>query len=294
MIAITTNIDKNIVSGQAIHRFEFGISKGTFWSPSGNALAFYQKDEANVADYPLLDITTRTGSLNSIKYPMAGEASEHGRVGIYIVSENKTIYLQTGEPLDHYVSNVTWSPDEKTIFVVEMNRGQDHFWFNQYDAATGNKIKTLFEEKHDTFLQPIYEPYFIPGEKDQFVWLSERDGFFNIYLYNGNGDLIDQLTDFNWEVTGIKGFNKKTNCLLFEGTSADGRELHAYSVNINSKKVTKLTKTKGVHNVRSNSNGTYLLDSYSNLTTPKQVDVIGTKKGGCYQPFHCSKSTISI
>ena len=285
IIAITTNIDKNIVSGQAIHRFEFGISKGTFWSPSGNSLAFYQKDETNVADYPLLDITTRTGSLKSIKYPMAGEASEHGRVGIYNVKNNNTIYLKTGEPIDHYVSNVTWSPDEKTIFIVEMNRGQNHFWFNQYDATTGVKIKTLFEEKHPTFLQPIYEPYFIPGTEDQFVWLSERDGYFNIYLYNTEGVLIDQLTDFKWEVTGIKGFNNKTNCLLFEGTSADGRELHAYSVHIETKKVTQLTKAKGVHNIKPHSNGRYLLDSYSNLTTPKQVDVIGTKKGGISNLF---------
>ena len=285
MISITGVDDKNIVSGQAIHRYEFGISKGTFWSPSGNNLAFYQKDETNVADYPLLDITTRTGSLKSIKYPMAGEASEHGRVGIYNVTNNKTTYLQTGEPLEHYVSNVTWSPDEKTIFIVEMNRGQDHFWFNQYDALTGIKIKTLFEEKHPTFLQPIYEPYFIPGTEDQFVWLSERDGYFNIYLYSTEGVLISQLTDFKWEVTGIKGFNKGNNSLLFEGTSEDGRELHAYSVNIDSKKVTQLTKAKGVHHAKSHSNGKYLLDSYSNLTTPKQVDVIGTKKGGVANLF---------
>jgi dipeptidyl-peptidase 4 len=285
MIRITDVDDKNIVSGQAIHRYEFGISKGTFWSPSGNNLAFYQKDETNVADYPLLDITTRTGSLKSIKYPMAGEASEHGRIGIYNVTNNKTIYLQTGEPLEHYVSNVTWSPDEKKIFIVEMNRGQDHFWFNQYDAITGKKIKTLFEEKHPTFLQPIYEPYFIPGTEDQFVWLSERDGYFNIYLYNTEGDLINQLTDFKWEVTGIKGFNKENNTLIFEGTSEDARELHAYSVNINSKKVTQLTQANGVHNATAHSNGKYLLDSYSNLTTPKQVDVIGTKKGSVSNLF---------
>lgn len=285
MRTVTENKDRNIVSGQAIHRFEFGISKGTFWSPTGNSLAFYQKDETDVADYPLLDITTRTGSLKSIKYPMAGEASEHGRVGIYNMTNNKTIYLQTGEPLEHYVSNVTWSPDEKTIFIVEMNRGQDHFWFNQYDAITGIKIKTLFEEKHPTFLQPIYEPYFIPGKKDQFVWLSERDGYFNIYLYNTEGVLISQLTDFKWEVTGIKGFNKENNTLIFEGTSEDARELHAYSVNINSKKVIQLTQAKGVHNAIAHSNGKYLLDSYSNVTTPKQVDVIATKKRNVVRLF---------
>lgn len=285
IVVVTDNDDKNIVSGQAIHRYEFGISKGTFWSPTGNSLAFYQKDETNVADYPLLDISTRTGSLNSIKYPMAGEASEHGKVGIYNVETNKTIYLQTGEPLEHYVSNVTWSPDEKTIFIVEMNRGQDHFWFNQYDASTGKKIKTLFEEQHNTFLQPVYEPYFIPGSDDKFVWLSERDGFFNIYLYNTTGELISQLTEFKWEVTGIKGFDKDNNNLIFEGTSEDGRELHAYSINLKSKKINKLTQENGAHHVSLHSNGKYLIDNYSNLTTPKQIDVVETKKGGVTNLF---------
>ena len=142
MITVTSKNDKNIVSGQAIHRYEFGISKGTFWSPSGNTLAFYQKDETEVADYPLLDITTRTGSLNSIKYPMAGEASEHGKVGIYNVKTKKVIYLKTNQPKDFYVSNVTWGPNEKFVYIVEMNRGQDHFWFNQFDASTGEKMKT--------------------------------------------------------------------------------------------------------------------------------------------------------
>ena len=68
-IAVTNSEDKNIVSGQAIARSEMGITKGTFWSPKGNFLAFYQKDESNVTDYPLVDITTTPASLNNIKYP---------------------------------------------------------------------------------------------------------------------------------------------------------------------------------------------------------------------------------
>lgn len=272
------NEDENIVTGQAIHRYEFGISKGTFWSPKGNRLAFYQKDETEVADYPLLDITARTGCLKSIKYPMAGEASEHGSVGIYDLKSKKNIFLKTDKPDDYYVSNVTWDPSEEFVYIVEMNRGQDHFWFNKYNATTGEFVQTLFEEEHNTFLQPVFEPYFIPNRDNEFIFLSERSGYFNLYHYNTDGKLIAQLTDFKWEVTGIVGVGAKSSTLFFSGTSEDARDLHCYSINLKSKKVTQLTKEKGVHYVQLSHDGKYIIDNYSNLTTPKKISITETAK----------------
>ena len=97
-IVVTDNSDKNIVSGKAIARSEFGITQGLFWSNDGLKLAFYQKDESEVADYPLLDITTPTGSLMNIKYPMAGQKSEKPKVGIYNVKTGKTVFRRTHHP----------------------------------------------------------------------------------------------------------------------------------------------------------------------------------------------------
>ncbi|HQW69555.1 MAG TPA: DPP IV N-terminal domain-containing protein, partial [Flavobacterium sp.] len=92
-IAVTNNSDKNIVSGQSISRNEFGIAGGIFWSPKSSFLAFYQKDETDVADYPLLDITETPGKLVNIKYPMIGQKSEKPRVGIYNVATGKTVFI---------------------------------------------------------------------------------------------------------------------------------------------------------------------------------------------------------
>ncbi len=284
-IPVVENADPNIVTGQAIHRFEFGISKGTFWSPSGKSLAFYQKDETDVADYPLLDISTRTGSLKSIKYPMAGENTEYGKVGIYNTEAKKVVYLNTGQPKEFYVSNVTWGPEEKYIYIVEMNRGQDHFWFTQYDASTGEKVKTLFEEQHNTFLQPVHQPYFIPGKNNEFLFLSERDGYFNIYQYNTTGKMVAKVTNHKWEVTGIVGFDQKNQILIYEGTGPDGRENHVYSVSLKNKKNLKLTKEPGTHHASISSNGTYILDSYSNLNTARKINAVDTKKGKTTELF---------
>jgi dipeptidyl-peptidase-4 len=113
-LIVTDNEDKNIVSGQSIARNEFGISKGMFWSPSGQHLAFYQKDESEVHDYPLLDINQTPGELVSIKYPMAGQKSEKPKVGIYHLATKQTVYISPRGAADDYLTNLTFTPDNKS------------------------------------------------------------------------------------------------------------------------------------------------------------------------------------
>ena len=69
-VCVAESENNQITYGQSVSRNEFGINGGIFWSPSGEKLAFYRKDESRVTDFPLLDINTRTGTLMSIKYPM--------------------------------------------------------------------------------------------------------------------------------------------------------------------------------------------------------------------------------
>ncbi len=278
-IAITAISDKNIVSGQAIHRNEFGISGGIFWSPKGNYLAFYQKDETNVSSYPLVDITSYPATLKSIKYPMAGQGSEQAKIGIYRISSAQLSYLDIDTTDEHYLTNLSWSPDENQVFLAEINRGQNHVWFNKYDVSNGKKIATLFEEQEDTWAEPEHPATFLPNSTTDFLWFSERDGFMNLYQYTTNGKLVKQLTNFKWVVQDILGFDAKGKHVIISGTGKDGREKHSFKINLKSGKSTALTSIPGTHRTLLNANGTYLLDSYSNSTTPKISQLISVKKG---------------
>jgi len=277
-IAITKNTDKNIVSGQAIHRSEFGIVKGTFWSPEGKYLAFYQKDESNVADYPLVDINTYPATLKNIKYPMAGQGSEKAKIGIYNLQKNKTIFLNIDTSDEHYLTNLSWTPDEKYVLVAEINRGQNHVWYNRYNVKTGEKVNTLFEETSDKWTEPEFDAVFLPKSTTNFLWLSERNGFMNLYHYTTEGKLVKQLTKFDWVVTGILGFDASAKNVFITGTGEDARESHTFKVNLKSGKYTKLSSTNGTHRTKLSTNGNYLIDSYSNLTTPKNIEIVDTKK----------------
>ena len=278
--------DENIISGQFIHRNEFGIQKGIFWSPNGNYIAFYQKDVSQVTDYPLVDITTTPATLKSIKYPMAGQPSEQAAVGIYDFQNQKVLYLDIDTTDEHFLTNLAWSPDERYILLAEVNRAQNHFALNRYDAHTGKKVNTIFEERNAKWVEPEKPAVFLPNKADEFLWLSERNGFTNVYHYNTNGKLIKQITNFQWVVQDILGFDAQGKYVFITGTGADPREQHAFKIDLkNPKKITALTPEAGSHNVQLSHSGNYLLDSYSSITIPQNTDLISTDKGNKQRLF---------
>ena len=268
-IAITENADKNIVSGQTYARSEFGINNGIFWSPKGSLLAFAQKDESEVADYPLLNINTTPGSLTSIKYPMAGQKSEKPRIGIYNFATKSTVFILPQGKTDDYLTNVAWTPDEKFIIIAEVNREQNHMWLNKYDASTGKLIKTLFEEKNDKWIEPEH-PVFFPSEtSNNFAWISERDGFNNIYYYDIEGKLIKQLTSNKFVVRNILTSINKGSEIVFTSTGENPLNTLFYSVSITGKQ-RLLTPDQGTHTISISPDGKWIFDEYSNHSTPSK------------------------
>ena len=268
-ITVTNNSDKNIVSGQTISRSEFGISGGIFWSPKATYLAFYQKDETNVADYPLLDITETPGKLENIKYPMIGQTSEKPRVGIYNVATGKTIFISPkGNPED-YLTNLSWSPDEKYILIAEVNRGQNDMNLNVYDANSGAFVRTILNEKSDKWVEPEHAAFFPNTKSNNFVWISEKDGFNNLYYYSIEGKLIKQLTTNKFPVREIISSNTAGSEIYFKATDKNGTNMLGYKVDLKGKQ-TLITKDLGVHNCIPNSDGSYFFDEYSNHTTPSK------------------------
>ena len=273
-----SNIDEltEVICGQSIARSEFGISKGTFWSPTADRIAFYQKNETDVADYPLLDITQTPGRLNSIKYPMAGQKSEQAQVGIYNVTNGRTVYLKVEGEKDQYLTNLAWDPTEKYVYVVVVNRAQNHIWFNKYNAEDGSFVKTLFEEEHPKYVEPEHAAWFLPNRKNEFIWLSERDGFMHMYHYDTDGKFLGQLSRGNWVVESILGLDGLGKNIIVSGTDSSGLNLHAYSIELKSGKLKNLTQVSGYHNVSLHPNGSLLLDNFSNITTPRIIRIIDT------------------
>jgi len=268
---ITKNADKNIVSGQSIARNEFGISGGIFWSESGDILAFYQKNETNVHNYPLLDINATPGELVSIKYPMAGQKSEEPRVGIYNVKSKKKVYINPRGAKDDYFTNLTFTPDEKNIVVAEVNRDQNHMWLNVYDTKSGKFVKTLFEETNEKWIEPEHPVYFHSNSND-FIWISERDGFNNLYLYDFNGKLIKKLTENKFVVKDILETSPDKKFVYYSATGTNPTNTMVYRVDMQGNNEL-ITKEEGTHTFLLSSNGIYYFDAFSSLTIPYKATI---------------------
>jgi dipeptidyl-peptidase-4 len=271
-LLVTDNADKNIVSGQAIARSEFGISGGLFWSPNGQSLAFYQKDESKVHEYPLLDITKTPGELMSIKYPMAGQVSENPRVGIYHIATKQTVFISPKGAKDDYLTNLTFTPDNKYVVIAEVNRDQNHMWLNVYDAKTGAFVKTLLEETNDKWVEPEHPAFFPSEASNNFIWISEKDGYNNLYYYDFNGKLIRQLTVNKFVVKDILEAKNGGKLIYFSATGPNGMNTLVYSVDISGKQ-TLITKTEGTHEFSLTSDGKFFYDAYSNHTTPHKSEI---------------------
>ena len=275
VIRITTDGGDGIVNGKTVHRNEFGISNGIFWSPKGNLLAFYRKDESMVTQYPRVDIEPRVAEVKYTRYPMAGMTSEEVTVGVFNPATGKTLFLKTGEPADQYLTNVTWSPDEKHIYIAVLNREQKHMKLNRYNASTGAFETTLFEEQSSWYVEPLNGPLFLPGKPDHFIWQSQRSGSNHLYLYDTKGYIAKRFTTGDWMVTKVDGFDKSGNNLYFYSTQESPLESHLYRLDVRRGKIDKVTTAKGTHRVIPSADGTFFIDQYSNHTAiVSQIDIL--------------------
>jgi len=257
--------------GTSVHRNEFGIDKGTFWSPKGNKIAYYQMNESIVTDYPIYNLNNKPASTKNMKYPMAGDASHVVSVYVHDFAKKRTVKLVTGTPLEQYLTNVAWHPGEEKIYIAVVNREQNEMKLNEYDAVSGVFTKTLFTETHPKYVEPEHPVIFCKNNPKQFIWMSERDGFNHIYLYNSNGRLERQLTKGKFDVTQFVGFNNKGDEAFYVAASEDGMNRYLCRVNLATGKSTKLTLADGTHNIMMNDNGEWFLDQYTSTTVPRNT-----------------------
>jgi dipeptidyl-peptidase-4 len=277
-INVTNDADKGIVNGSDyVHRQEFGINKGMWWNTDGSKLLFYRKDETMVANYPLTNWDERIATEKDIKYPMAGMKSEEVTLVVYDIASGKSVTLKTGEPKEQYLTCVTWSPDGKQVFTGLLNREQNHLKLNAYDAATGNFIKTLFEEKATTYVEPLHELTFIPGKNDQFLYRSEKDGFEQLYLYNTDGKQLKKLGYLDVVVTQLLGFDADAKNVFYIGTSDSGLDRLLYKTDLKSGNTVPVTMSPGTHSAIVSTDGSLVLDSWSDVHRPNDVNIYNPK-----------------
>ncbi len=299
---------REIVYGQSVHRDEFGINKGTFFSNSGTKLAFYRMDQSMVTDYPQVNIPEIDGfnhpetqsciaTVAPDKYPMTGETSHKVTVGVFDTATGKTVYLKVGDPTDRYFTNIAWSPDDKTIYMFELNRDQNDCRLVSYDAATGEKSGELYRETDEKYVEPQHPIIFLPWDNTKFLMQSQKDGYNHLYLctlgkhgsrmaHNTESLDIQQLTSGKWVVMDVLGFNTKRQSVIIASNELSPIQRNLFAVDIKTGKRTRVDETgDGWHNGVLSESGAFVYDRYSSPDVPNNIAVVNTGNGKHFSYF---------
>lgn len=273
-IRITNDRDKDIVNGETVSRNEFGIKEGIFWSPQGNYIAYYRKDNSKVTDYPLVNITGRIAESAPVKYPMAGMPGEHVSLGIFDLKSQNTVFIDKQDTVtEKYLTNISWSPDEKNIYVQVLNRAQDHMMLNSYSVYDGKLVKTLFEERNNKYVEPQDKIIFFNRNKSWFLYQSRRDGFNHAYIYDTDGRFIKQLTSGNWEFGSLLTIDNNDN-VYYTSNEGSPIEEHGFKINAATSAKVKLTDVSGVHKVIVSNHYKYYIDDFSSTSIPHTINLV--------------------
>lgn len=300
VVRVTTDGADGIVNGKSVHRQEYGITKGTFWSPKGERLAFCRMDETMVSPYFLEDISTKPSTFDKIRYPMAGGTSHHVTVGIHDMATGKKVYLKTGEPLDQYLTNISWSSDSRYVHVVHLDRKTENLKLVRYDASTGDPLATLLEEHDAKYLEPQHPAHFLKSKASQYIWQSQRDGWNHLYLYDASKGLVRQLTKGNWVVKEVVGFDPKETFAIVEGTAEivagnpkGAIETHIYRIDLATGKTTRLTTESGTHHAQLSTDGATIIDTWSSTSTANRIVLRESRSGKIVKDLLTSKDPLA-
>ena len=291
---LSTDGSREIVYGQSVHRDEFGIYKGTFFSPNGNKLAFYRMDQSMVTDYPQVEIPelgfnhAETESCIAKyapdKYPMAGENSHLVTVGVFDFNTGRTVYLKAGDPTDRYFTNIAWAPDGKTIFMFELNRDQNDCQLISYDAETGERLGELYRETDDKYVEPQNPIVFLPWNSSKFIMQSRKDGYNHIYVCSLSSDgksiSTKQLTSGSWEVLDVMGFNTRRQSIIIASNEISPIQRNIFVVDVNTGKRALMDDNgSGWHSGSVSASGNFIFDSYSTPTVPRNIAIVNVDNG---------------
>jgi dipeptidyl-peptidase 4 len=264
-----------------VYEEEFGMAQAWRWSPDSRRIAFWQTDERAV---PVIQLTGYEGKhwdWMKVAYPKVGDPNPKVRIGVVDVASGQTVWLERADTTEEYIPRIYWTSDPNTLAVMTLNRLQNNMRLYFYDVRTGAR-RLVMQEQSKTyvdvfdFFAGIQDFMTFPEASREFFWISDRDGYQHVYRYNYDGKLINQVTSGPYMVTRVESIDPKTSTIYFASTEVSPLERHLYAIGFDGKNKRKLTQTAGRHLFNMSPSGKYYIDTWSNTSQPRQVELWST------------------
>jgi len=255
------------------------------WAPDSSALAYLQTDESEVSISTFVNFEPATQNIIRQRYPKAGQANPKVRLGIVELSSAKTTWIDCGQY--EYIARFNWLRDSKRISVQTLNRKQSVLKLVFADRNSG-KSNLILTERQSSWIN-LNDSLFFLKNGEEFIWMSERDGYQHLYLYKLDGQLIRQLTKGEFMVqsstgrlvdlnSGLEGVDEEKKTVYFTSNKQSQRERHLYRIHLDGSGLEKLSQGIGIHASLFSPDMTCYLESYSNSKNPPSLTL--RKVGG--------------
>jgi dipeptidyl-peptidase 4 len=251
-----------------VYEEEFGIADGWRWSSDSKRIAYWHEDENPVNLFNLTNYMPLYSELTVLPYPKAGDDNPVVKIGVVEVESGKTEWMDIGSEHDQYIPRIAWTKDPTKLSIQRLNRTQNHLEFLIADVETGSS-RVIFEERSPGWIAIKDDLTFLDDAK-HFLWISNRDGWNHIYVYDYERITVRQLTEGQWEVTGMAAVDEERNVLFYTSTEVSHRENHLYRIDMDGGNKLRLTQEPGMHTINMSPTGEYYLDTFSNTRTPLQ------------------------
>jgi len=258
-----------------VYEEEFSFVQAFEWNSNGSKIAFLRFDETNVPHFSM-DVygTDLYPKQHEFKYPKAGEENAKISLHLYDVASQATSDVNIGNA--YYIPRIQWMNNPDFLSVQTMNRHQNHLVLHEVNAQN-NSVKTLIEEKDDAYVDIHDNLTFLAD--DSFIWSSEKDGFNHLYLYDQDGNLMNQITQGNWEVTNYYGYNQNEDHIYYQSVENGSINRDVYSISSGGKLKKRLSTKEGTNSAAFSADYTYFINTYHSATTPSEYTLHKASNG---------------
>ena len=251
-----------------VYEEEFSFSQGFYWSPDSKKIAFMKFDESHVREFQMEEFEGLYPEWYSFKYPKAGEDNSIVEIYVYDLESGQTVKMDTGAETDIYLPRVKWTQDPNVLAIQRLNRHQNHLEILAANATTGES-RVFYDETNEYYID-ITDDWTFLEDGNTFLMTSEKSGYNHIYMYLLDGTLVRQLTEGDWDVTQVYGFDGKE--VFFQAAKNSPIERQIYAVNLRGR-MREVIGREGTNNARFSNDFSYLININSTVSQPRQYEL---------------------
>lgn len=283
---LTNDATEHVYNGHFdwVYEEEFGQAQAWNWSPDSRHIAYWQVDERAEPTIQLTDYSGLHPDWDQIRIPQPGDSNPAVRIGVVGVAGGKTVWLDPHVSGEFYIPRIYWTSRPDTLAVMVLNRPQNDLRVLFFDVNTGGS-RQVFQQTSNTWID-VYDFYAgvndlmtFPENSHEFFWLSDRDGYQQIYRYDYSGALVKQVTTGAASVTRIEGVDPASQTIYFTSTDPTPLQRQLWSIRFDGSNRRRITTAPGTHSIDMGPNTRFYFDRWSSTTKPLQVELWTTSGG---------------